>query len=300
MTAGPDFLCIGAPKAGTHWLYDQLAWHPDAWMPPFKELHVFDRPLMAARRGITTYARRIHNQGLEKLNAERAADLSPPLSERDVQFFECYGEKKKALDFEWYGKLFSAKGSLVSGELTPAYCALPRGMVQQIARKFPGLKIVFLIRDPVARAWSHLQMHKRLLDRRGPGLSLDDLATVRAYLQDPSVQLKSRPTVAMPRWREVFPEKQFHYEFFDNIVECPVEARRSILGFLGLDPARCSDRIPANFNRKFSQQKYELTGELKSLLGRLFAKNWRTVPRSSAGRRRVGEPCMPEGTVSGP
>ena len=44
MTAsGPDFLCIGAQKAGTGWLYEQLRHHPDFWMPPMKELHYFDR-----------------------------------------------------------------------------------------------------------------------------------------------------------------------------------------------------------------------------------------------------------------
>ena len=40
---GPDFICIGMPKAGTGWLYDQLSHHPDFWMPPVKELHYLDR-----------------------------------------------------------------------------------------------------------------------------------------------------------------------------------------------------------------------------------------------------------------
>src|SRR5689334_16087334 len=40
--ACPDFLCIGAQKAGTSWLYQQLEPHPDFWMPPVKELHYFD------------------------------------------------------------------------------------------------------------------------------------------------------------------------------------------------------------------------------------------------------------------
>src|SRR5205085_9115453 len=40
---GPDFLCMGAQRAGTGWLYEQLRNHPDFWMPPLKELHYFDR-----------------------------------------------------------------------------------------------------------------------------------------------------------------------------------------------------------------------------------------------------------------
>src|SRR5438094_376898 len=39
--ARPDFLCVGAHKGGTTWLYQQLDSHPDFWMPPVKELHYF-------------------------------------------------------------------------------------------------------------------------------------------------------------------------------------------------------------------------------------------------------------------
>jgi len=38
----PDFICIGAQKAGTTWLYVTLGRPPDIWFPPFKEFHFFD------------------------------------------------------------------------------------------------------------------------------------------------------------------------------------------------------------------------------------------------------------------
>src|SRR5438270_8769299 len=50
---GPDFCCIGAQKAGTGWLYEQLRSHPDFWMPPMKELHYFDRPARSRQRSLT-------------------------------------------------------------------------------------------------------------------------------------------------------------------------------------------------------------------------------------------------------
>ena len=40
--AQPDFLCVGAPKGGTSWLFRQLNSHPDFWMPPLKEVNYFD------------------------------------------------------------------------------------------------------------------------------------------------------------------------------------------------------------------------------------------------------------------
>jgi hypothetical protein len=38
----PDFLGIGAQKAGTTWLYENLRLHPDLFLPRPKELHFFD------------------------------------------------------------------------------------------------------------------------------------------------------------------------------------------------------------------------------------------------------------------
>ena len=40
--AMPDFIGIGAQKAGTTWLYDMLAQNPSIWLPPLKEVHYFD------------------------------------------------------------------------------------------------------------------------------------------------------------------------------------------------------------------------------------------------------------------
>ena len=40
---GPDFVCIGAQKAGTTWLFDNLEVQAGVWMPPEKELHYFNR-----------------------------------------------------------------------------------------------------------------------------------------------------------------------------------------------------------------------------------------------------------------
>jgi hypothetical protein len=38
----PDFLVIGAQKAGTSWLYKNLCCHPELYLPETKELHYFD------------------------------------------------------------------------------------------------------------------------------------------------------------------------------------------------------------------------------------------------------------------
>ena len=68
---GPDFLCIGAQKAGTHWLYDQLQHHDDFWMPPIKELHFFDGRLNGWKKAGVLYHKAL--QDLAGTNRDRAA-----------------------------------------------------------------------------------------------------------------------------------------------------------------------------------------------------------------------------------
>src|SRR5947207_15540157 len=49
----PHFLCIGAQKAGTTWLYENLRVHPQIAVSPRKEEHYFD---LRYHRGLKYYA----------------------------------------------------------------------------------------------------------------------------------------------------------------------------------------------------------------------------------------------------
>ena len=131
--AQPDFLCVGAQKGGTTWLFWQLDSHPDFWMPPVKELHYFDK---LGRH--------------DRVNPLRRRD------ERDVRFLENLRSlsAQSSIDLENYGRLFQPKGPLLSGDVTPAYSMLDEEIIEQITTCFPNLKVIFMARDPVARAWS--------------------------------------------------------------------------------------------------------------------------------------------------
>ncbi len=138
--AQPDFLCVGAQKGGTSWLYQQLASHPDFWMPPIKELHYFD-----------------------KLSRTKAAPPRPR-DERDLCFLERIKglSAKSHIALENYARLFEPKGSLLSGDISPTYSMLNDEIIERVVSYFPNLKVIFLARDPVDRAWSQLSMGVRL------------------------------------------------------------------------------------------------------------------------------------------
>jgi hypothetical protein len=70
---------------------------------------------------------------------------------REMHYFDKL-IKKHSID--WYLKQFSQGEGKVVGEKTPAYIRFP-GIPQTIKKYFPDIKIVFVLRDPVKRAYSH-------------------------------------------------------------------------------------------------------------------------------------------------
>src|SRR6185503_5238860 len=77
---GPDFICIGMPRSATGWLYDQLAQHPDFWMPPIKELGYLGNQ----RPGLAGHARKRLRRW--KKRSQGTARRRPQWDERDRHF----------------------------------------------------------------------------------------------------------------------------------------------------------------------------------------------------------------------
>src|SRR5436309_3929499 len=173
----PEFLCVGAQKAGTSWLYRQLAEHPDFWMPPVKELHYFD-----------------------ELSRIPGAASARPRDERDRRFLESIKRlsERSHIDLEGYARLFEAKGLLLSGDITPAYSMLHDEVIERIGSHFQKLKVIFLARDPVERAWSQLSMGVRL--RNIMPFNATDAQDVMYNVLVPGVLLRSHASKVVARW----------------------------------------------------------------------------------------------------
>jgi hypothetical protein len=263
--SGPDFLCVGAQKGGTRWLYDQLQLHPDFWMPPVKELHYFDRRSPSAAS--VNLGRRAE-ENLERTNRRQAKLALRPLDRRDIDFLAAYVAMPWwRTDLEAYARLFSLKGNLLSGDITPDYSTLSDRQIARIMRRFPNVKVVFIARDPVERVWSHLTMHMR----RGTiarGLDADD---VMRLMRRRFVRERSYPSEIAARWRRHVPGEQFGLFLFDDLVADADGLRRRVLSFLGGDPARESGVINAAFNRKEDREKVPLPPAIRTEIARHFA-----------------------------
>lgn len=258
--SGPDFLCIGAQKAGTAWLFDQLAVHPQVWMPPMKEIHFFDATHAEERLG--GRAAGVMSRGSKGPRGWLAR------SKEDETFLKHAMTYDPGVDIEWYAKLFTSKGELLSGDVTPGYSTLDGPTVAGIAGRFRYLKVIFLARDPVDRAWSALNIAARKRSRRsdGPPLDLSDWSSVKQVLNNPPFASRCFPSATVQTWRRAIPPERFFLGFFDELVADPADLRARIFRFLDIDPELGTDLIHADFNRKSGRAKVPLPARMRRTL----------------------------------
>jgi hypothetical protein len=123
----PDFLIVGAPKAGTTALHNALAQHPEVFMSAPKEPKFF------------------------------LCDQAPPPHWRGP------GDQHSQQEWIWrpsdYARLFAdAPTTAMRGESTPFYL-WSRGAHRRIAEALPDVRLIAIVRDPIDRAysnWMHL------------------------------------------------------------------------------------------------------------------------------------------------
>ena len=261
--AGPDFLCIGAHKAGTTWLYQQLDSHPDIWMPPVKELHYFDQ-------------------------LSRVQRAAPPRcrDERDLRFLESIKNlsAEPYMNLDHYARLFEPKASLLSGDISPNYSTLSDEVIRRVVGYFPNLKVIFLARDPVERVWSHLSME--VYYRQIEPFDATNIDEVNRNLSRRGMLLRSYPSAVVAQWKRYVELEQFRVYFFDDLQRNPAELRRSILRFLGADPDKPGSRLTADYNSWTRMEKLPLTNKVRSHLARFFKKELKTCAARLGGPAR--------------
>ena len=212
---GPDFLVVGAQRSGTSWLYFTLKRHPELWLPPIKELHYFDK--LAGRTW-------------EDQRQWRRA-WSARWSIRDFWILRYFLHDDSE---DWYASLFhqAQQKGRVAGEITPAYATLDEETFRRIRGMNRDIKIVFIMRDPVERAWSAI---RRSVSRKKRSQDSVTLRKVVAMLRRPNSAARSAYIDTIMRLEAVFPASQLHFCFFDDLRDRPEKFLSDILEFLKVD-----------------------------------------------------------------
>lgn len=225
----PHFLGIGAQKAASTWLYRCLRAHPRLWLPPIKELHYFTHRSQDSHAGIARrlWGRDWVNRRLRRMMKPRflsdLRSLDPARLRWDLRFF--LGARNDA----WYESLFRPGSTRVTGEITPEYALLPADEVGRVRLAFPHLRILYLMRDPIDRAWSNMRMLARLR-----GLSLQSEAVALSLAGDPMVAARGDYLGTLEAWGSHFPSNRIFIGFMEEVRSEPRALLTRIFDFLGV------------------------------------------------------------------
>jgi len=131
----------------------------------------------------------------------------------------------RALTDDWYGRIFKlARAKQICGELTPEYAILPDAGIEHMLRLKPDLKIIFLMRDPIDRAWSSLRMSQRA----------GAFKNVRSHIERQSFLGMSDYMSTIERYRRFVPPENLLLLYFDDVKARPREVLERVCGFLGI------------------------------------------------------------------
>jgi len=197
----PDFIVVGAAKAGTTALYWYLADHPQVFMSRVKETNYFAFGL--DERGHLLYG-------------------DPELHHFPITTLDAYERS-----FEGAGDARAV------GEASPIYLECPQSATR-IRDTIPDARILCGLRDPIDRAYSDYQMYLRSRGRRfDPARELTPSAPwARPDSHWMQISLYHE---ALRRYFDVFPRERIFVFLFDDLKTDQVGLVRDIYRFLGAD-----------------------------------------------------------------
>ncbi len=215
----PNFLIVGAQKAGTTALYQYLKQHPDVYMSPVKEPHFF------AFEG-------------------RSLDFRGPRDRETLGHIVVNDEGA-------YRDLFAgAGGEKARGEASAMYLYMEEA-VGGIRRHAPEAKLVAVLRNPVERAYSSF-LHM-IRDGREP---TPDFGRALAA-EEERVRGNWSPIWhyrrmgfyhgQISRYREAFGPEGLRVYLYEDLEENPEGVLRDIHRFIGVDPSFVPD-VSARYN----------------------------------------------------
>lgn len=148
---------------------------------------------------------------------------------KEVHFWD--QQRERGLD--WYRGLFDGDhGDAKVGDMTPAYATLDASVVADIHREFPDLRLLFMVRNPIARAWSAASMYVEWA-----GMRLDEVSDqwFLDMMNSQASLLRGDFERTIRVWREEFGEDALLVREFDLVRKDPQGLLRDVAAHIDVD-----------------------------------------------------------------
>ncbi|MEH6528668.1 MAG: sulfotransferase domain-containing protein [Porticoccus sp.] len=196
-------LGVGAPKAGTTWLYSYLNKSKHSNLGCLKEYHVWDAKFIDLCDGFKV---KIRHFGRKRFSFVRY------LMQNYQGFYECY-----------FRHLVAGSAN-ITADITPAYCGLSESNLSMVKAKLQhagfDVKVVFLMRDPVERCWSATRMRIRTLTEKGEVIgSIGANQIFKDYFSSDIYGFRTRYENTVKNLRKVFSPSKIYYGVYEEMFE---------------------------------------------------------------------------------
>jgi len=208
-----DFMIMGAAKSGTTTLYGYLAEHSGIFMSALKEPCYFDNTM---------------KHGIEPTKGWHLGE-------------------------DWYHSLFAdAKQGQLLGEASTNYTRYPkvRGVPKRIHDYNPNMKLIYVLRDPVARTYSHYQ-HRCLRELKlKPPFTRSICEHV---VVDPICIDSSKYAMQLDQYHACFDASAILLVSFSELKNQPEAVVKTVIEFLGLqhEPGVLQQSLDRNDAQRF-------------------------------------------------
>jgi len=196
---------------------------------------------------------------------------------KELKYFSYYSQW---LDLNWYLNQFRAAGDRVKGEASPSYAILPVETMRRIHCLMPDLKLIFLMREPIARSWSHAKHNFRFHEANFVADASDFEAVSESQWRENFVHewpLSNGDYLEqLRRWMSVFPREHFYVDFYESVAHDPHKLLRNVFAFLGVTPDVDLSSFPLA-EKIFSGLPGELSPSLRSCLQQLHGERTREL-----------------------
>jgi hypothetical protein len=220
----PDFIIGGAMKCGTSTLHQMLGELPGVFIPD-PEIYFFSI------------------DDIEQ-HPEFFAAADGGWEDRDY-------DASHADYLAWYASFFTAAPSdAVLGEDSTSYLHSAR-CAERIRATLPEVRLIFLLRDPAARTYSHYWHLVRT------GRATEDFEGTLRHAPGTLFQ-RSKYREQVARYLDTFPREQLMFAPFEDLVVEPHAVLREAIDFIGLQTPdqlpRAAHRNPARVPRSITLQ----------------------------------------------